>query len=115
MALFDDVLSGGNWMTGLASGVEAVVVLPLAAPILRPLAKPSETLSSRIGGLHRLPGGVFRYLRGPCLDTFSLRCMTSRAQRGSRSAALALQRFQPEASVRSAPLCGFGDLDLCAT
>jgi uncharacterized membrane protein len=39
MALFDDVLSGGNWVTGLAIGVGAVVILPLAAPILRPLAK----------------------------------------------------------------------------
>jgi hypothetical protein len=39
MALFDDVLTGGNWVTGLAIGLGAVVVLPLAAPILRPLAK----------------------------------------------------------------------------
>jgi hypothetical protein len=39
MALFDDVLSGGNWVTGLAIGVGALVILPLAAPILRPLAK----------------------------------------------------------------------------
>jgi hypothetical protein len=39
MALFDDILSGGNWVTGLAIGVGAVIVLPLAAPILRPLAK----------------------------------------------------------------------------
>ena len=39
MALFDDVLGGGNWVTGLAIGVGAVVVLPLVAPILRPVAK----------------------------------------------------------------------------
>ena len=39
MALFDDILSGGNWVTGLAIGVGAVVVLPLASPILQPLAK----------------------------------------------------------------------------
>lgn len=39
MALLDDILSGGNWMTGLAIGVGAAVILPLAAPILRPLAK----------------------------------------------------------------------------
>ena len=39
MALFDDILSGSNWVTGLAIGVGAVVVFPLAAPILRPLAK----------------------------------------------------------------------------
>ena len=38
MALFDDILSG-NWVTGLAIGVGAVIVLPLAGPILRPLAK----------------------------------------------------------------------------
>ena len=37
MALFDDIpvleeiLGGGNWMTGLAIGVGALVVLPLAA------------------------------------------------------------------------------------
>ena len=37
MALFDDVLGGGNWVTGLAIGVGAVVVLPLVAPILRPV------------------------------------------------------------------------------
>ena len=39
MALFDDILSGGNWVTGLAIGVGAVIILPLAAPIIRPLAK----------------------------------------------------------------------------
>ena len=45
MALFDDipvvgeVLGGGSWLTGLAIGVGALVVLPLAAPALRPLAK----------------------------------------------------------------------------
>ena len=41
MALFDDILSGGNWVTGLAVGVGvgAVILLQLAAPILRPLAK----------------------------------------------------------------------------
>jgi hypothetical protein len=38
MALVDDIL-GDNWVTGLAIGTGAVVVLPLAAPILRPLAK----------------------------------------------------------------------------
>lgn len=39
MALFDDILSGGSWATGLAIGVGAVIILPLAVPILRPLAK----------------------------------------------------------------------------
>jgi hypothetical protein len=39
MARFDDILSGGNWATGFAIGVGAVVILPLATPILRPLAK----------------------------------------------------------------------------
>jgi hypothetical protein len=39
MALFDDLFSGGDWVTGLALGVGAVVILPLAARILRPLAK----------------------------------------------------------------------------
>src|SRR5215467_5901716 len=39
MALFDDVLGGGNWVTGLAIGAGAVIVLPLVAPVLRPVAK----------------------------------------------------------------------------
>jgi hypothetical protein len=39
MALFDEVLSGGNLVTGVALGVAAAVILPLAGPILRPLAK----------------------------------------------------------------------------
>jgi hypothetical protein len=37
--VFEDILSGENWLTGLAIGVGAVVVLPLAAPVVRPLAK----------------------------------------------------------------------------
>ena len=41
MALFDDIFSGGNWVTGLAIGIGAVVVLPLVAPILRSVAKTS--------------------------------------------------------------------------
>jgi hypothetical protein len=44
MALVDDILSG-NWVTGLAIGVGTVVVLPLAAPILRPLAKTASLLA----------------------------------------------------------------------
>jgi hypothetical protein len=39
MALFDDILSGGNWVTDLQIGVGAVIILPLAAPVVRPLAK----------------------------------------------------------------------------
>jgi len=31
MAVLDDILSGGNWVTGLAIGVGAVIILPLAA------------------------------------------------------------------------------------
>jgi|SRR5215813_487339 len=39
MALFDDIFSGGNWVTGLAIGIGAMVVMPLVVPILRPGAK----------------------------------------------------------------------------
>jgi hypothetical protein len=39
IALFDDVLSGSNWVTGLAIGVSALMIYQLAAPILRPLVK----------------------------------------------------------------------------
>jgi hypothetical protein len=44
MALLDDipvvgaVLNGGNWTSGLAIGVGAVIILPPADPIIRPLA-----------------------------------------------------------------------------
>jgi len=37
--VFEDIVVGGNLMTGLAIGVGALVVLPLAAPLLRPVAK----------------------------------------------------------------------------
>jgi hypothetical protein len=39
MALLDDVLKGGNLMTGLAIGVGALIVWPLIGPALRPIAK----------------------------------------------------------------------------
>jgi hypothetical protein len=52
MALLDDILSGGNWVTGLAIGVGAVIILPLAAPILRPLAKTA------------IKGGILAYRGG---------------------------------------------------
>jgi hypothetical protein len=39
LALFDDILSGGNLVTGVVLGVGAAIILPLAGPILRPLAK----------------------------------------------------------------------------
>jgi hypothetical protein len=63
MARFDDILSG-NWVTGLAIGVGAVVVLPLAAPILRPLAKTAikggilayQGAAEMFGGLSNLVG-----------------------------------------------------------
>ena len=51
MALFDDILSGGNLVTGVALGVGAAIILPLAGPILRPLAK-----NVIKGGHPRLPG-----------------------------------------------------------
>jgi hypothetical protein len=39
MALLDDILEGGNLMTGLAIGVGALIAWPLISPIARPLAK----------------------------------------------------------------------------
>jgi hypothetical protein len=39
MALLDDVLKGGNLMTGLAIGVGALIAWPLVGPVVRPLAK----------------------------------------------------------------------------
>jgi hypothetical protein len=52
MTLVDDIFSGGNWVTGLAIGVGAVIILPLAAPILRPLAKTA------------IKGGILAYRGG---------------------------------------------------
>ena len=39
MALLDDVVSGGNLVTGLAVGIGALIVWPLIGPALRPIAK----------------------------------------------------------------------------
>ena len=39
MALVDDVLEGGNVVTGLAIGAAALIVWPLIRPLVRPLAK----------------------------------------------------------------------------
>jgi hypothetical protein len=39
MALFDDVLNGGNLVTGLVVGAGALIVWPLIGPALRPIAK----------------------------------------------------------------------------
>lgn len=39
MALLDDILNGGNVVTGLAIGVGTLVVVPLVGPVLRPAAK----------------------------------------------------------------------------
>jgi len=39
MALFDDILNGGNLVTGLVVGVGALIAWPLISPIARPLAK----------------------------------------------------------------------------
>jgi len=36
MALLDDVLKGGNLMTGLAIGVGALIAWPLIGPVARP-------------------------------------------------------------------------------
>ena len=39
MALLDDILSGGNLVTGLVVGAGALIVWRLIAPALRPVAK----------------------------------------------------------------------------
>lgn len=39
MALLDDIVNGGNVVTGLAIAVGTLVVLPLIGPFLRPAAK----------------------------------------------------------------------------
>ena len=39
MAFFEDVLKGGNIVTGLAIGVGAAVLAPMVVPLLRPVAK----------------------------------------------------------------------------
>lgn len=39
MALLDDIVSGGNVVTGLAIGVGTLVIVPLVGPALRPAAK----------------------------------------------------------------------------
>jgi hypothetical protein len=39
MALFDDIVNGGNLGTGLAIGAGALIIWPLLRPIARPIAK----------------------------------------------------------------------------
>jgi hypothetical protein len=39
MALVDDLLKGGNLVTGLVIGAAAVIVLPLTGSLVRPVAK----------------------------------------------------------------------------
>src|ERR1700730_17340781 len=39
MALFDDIVNGGNLWAGLAIGAGALIVWPLIGPVLRPIAK----------------------------------------------------------------------------
>ena len=39
MALFEDMLKGGNITTGLAVGLGMAVLTPLVMPVLRPMAK----------------------------------------------------------------------------
>lgn len=39
MSMFEDAFKSGNIATGLAVGVGAAVLIPLAMPILRPLSK----------------------------------------------------------------------------
>ena len=39
MALFDDIVNGGNLWTGLAIGAGALIVWPLIGPVLRPITK----------------------------------------------------------------------------
>ena len=53
MALFDDLVSaeilGVNVVTGLVIGAAALVVMPLVAPVLRPIAKAA------------IKGGIYAY------------------------------------------------------
>ena len=39
MAILEEAFKGGNVVTGLAFGVGALVLAPLAVPLLRPVAK----------------------------------------------------------------------------
>jgi len=39
MALVDDLLEGGNVVTGLVIGAAALIVWPLVGPLVRPVAK----------------------------------------------------------------------------
>ena len=60
MALFDDLVSaeilGVNVVTGLAIGAAALLAMPLAAPVLRPIAKAAIK-----GGIYAYNGAVELY------------------------------------------------------
>jgi hypothetical protein len=39
MALLDDILNGGNLVTGVVVGASALIAWPLISPLVRPIAK----------------------------------------------------------------------------
>lgn len=60
MAFFEDLAKGeilsGNVLTGLAIGAAALVVMPFAAPLLRPIAKAAIK-----GGIYAYDGALELY------------------------------------------------------
>jgi hypothetical protein len=57
MALLEDAFKGGNIMSGLVIGVGALIALPLATALLRPMAKTA------------IKGGMIAYDQGSHLVT----------------------------------------------
>ena len=68
MVLLDDVVNGGNLVTGLAVGVGALVVWPLIAPVLRPMAKTA------------IKGGLIAYREAERLYNVTSQGITEMAQ-----------------------------------
>ena len=90
MTLVDDILSG-NWVTGLAIGVGAVVTLPLATPIFRPLAKTA------------IKGGILAYQGAAELIEGIGDLVVESVAEGEKRVALAARCWRLEAVLRARP------------
>ena len=75
MALFDDVLNGGNLVTGLLVGAGALIVWPLIGPTLRPIAK------------NAIKGGLIAYREAERLYNDATQAITEIAQEAQQEVA----------------------------
>jgi hypothetical protein len=87
MALVDDVLKGGNLVTGLAVGAAAVIGWPLVIPLLRPLAKTA------------VKGGILAYREATRMSAGTVRALGDLANEAIEETRLDLVQDVAEEAV----------------